>query len=196
VGTFQPRFTHPLLDVPAGFARRPGYYAKVAWQPPIPLRLELFRYDNNANPEEVNADMEWGWRTQFTQAAAVARIGGTTLKSQAMEGRTRMGFETDGARWIDCRFRSAFLLLTRAFGRVGLAARAEAFATRNQGSIAGANYDEDGWSAMLAAKREFGRVTGLVELLHVSSKREDREDVGLDPRQEQSQVQAQMRIRW
>ena len=49
----QPRFTHPLLDVDSGFAPRPGYYAKLAWQPPLPVRLELFRYDNRADPEEV-----------------------------------------------------------------------------------------------------------------------------------------------
>jgi len=196
IAAIQPRYTHPLLDVPAGFARRPGYYAKLAWQPPAPVRIELFRYDNNANPEDVNADMEWGWRTQFTQAAAIARVGGTTLKGQAMEGRTRMGFEESGVRWIDCRFRSAFLLLTHSFGPIGLAVRGEGFETRNKGSLADADYDEGGWSAMIAAKREFGPAAALIELLHVSSRREDREDVGLNPRQSQTQVQAQMRIHW
>jgi hypothetical protein len=49
---------------------------------------------------------------------------------------------------------------------------------------------------MLAAKREWGPVTGLVELLHVSSKREDREDVGLEPRQRQTSLQAQLRMHW
>jgi hypothetical protein len=47
----QAPFTHPLLDVHGGFAHRLGYYAKLAWQPPIPLRVELFRYDNEANPK-------------------------------------------------------------------------------------------------------------------------------------------------
>ena len=51
-------------------------------------------------------------------------------------------------------------------------------------------YDDTGWSAMLAAKREWRNVTGLVELLHVSSKRQDREEVGLNPRQRQTQLQA------
>jgi hypothetical protein len=113
-----------------------------------------------------------------------------------MEGRTRMGFEEGGARWVDCRFRSAFLLVTHAVGSVGLAARGEAFATRNQGSLAGSGYDEGGWSAMVAAKRQLGPVTGLIELLHVSSRRDDRDDVGLAPRQRQTQLQAQMRMHW
>ena len=106
-----------------GFARRPGYYAKLAWQPPVPVRIELFRYDNRADPEDVNRDLEWGWRTHFNNVGLVAKLGGgAELKVQAMEGRTRMGFvEPDGRRWVDNRFRSAFALLTRPFGPVGLA---------------------------------------------------------------------------
>lgn len=47
---YQPPFTHPLLDVDRGFARQPGYYAKLAWQLPLAVRFELFRYDNRADP--------------------------------------------------------------------------------------------------------------------------------------------------
>ena len=49
---------------------------------------------------------------------------------------------------------------------------------------------------MIAGKREWGQFTGLVELLHVSSRREDREDIGLAPRQRQTQLQAELRMRW
>jgi DNA-binding response OmpR family regulator len=108
-----------------------------------------------------------------------------------------MGFvESVGRRWVDNRFRSAFLLLTKPIGPLGLAARIEAFDTRNHGSDIRDEYDDSGWAAMLAGKREFGRFTGLVELLHVSSKREDRAGIGLDPRQHQTQVQAEVRMRW
>jgi len=54
---YQAPFTHPLLDVEPGFARRPGYYAKLVWQPPVPVRIELFRYDNRANPEAVTSQL-------------------------------------------------------------------------------------------------------------------------------------------
>src|SRR3954454_12741565 len=60
VGGYQAPFTHPLLDVHRGFSRRPGYYAKLSWQPPIPIHFELFGYANRANPEDLNADLEWG----------------------------------------------------------------------------------------------------------------------------------------
>src|SRR5262249_52318391 len=159
---------------------RPGYYAKLAWQPPIPVRIELFRYDNRADPEAVTSDLEWGWRTRFNHVGLVADLGGgTELKAQALTGRTEMGFREPEKRWINNRFRSAFLLLTRPFGSVRLTTRIDAFDTRNRGSDVTDEYDDAGWSAMLAAKRDWAHFTGLLELLHVSSKREDRDEVGL-----------------
>ena len=197
IGQMQGPITHPLLDIHSGFAHRPGYYAKFAWQPPLPLRIELFRYDNRANPEDVTPTHEWGWRTRFDQLAGVARLpSGIEFKAQALSGTTDMGFRRDGKRWVESRFRSAFLLATRPFGPFGLAVRGERFDTRNHGSVVGDDYDETGWSGMIAAKREWGPVTGLVELLHVSSEREDREDIGLAPRQRQTSLQAEMRMRW
>lgn len=197
VAAYQAPFTHPLTDIHGGFAHRPGYYAKLAWQPPIPVRFELFRYDNRADPENVDADLEWGWRTRFTDLGIAAELGkGTQLKAQALGGRTRMGFFDGDRRWVDNRFRSAFVLLTHAFGRFGVAARAEGFETRNHGSDVDSEYNETGWSAMIAGKHEWGRFAALIELLHVSSRRENREDVGLAPRQRQTQAQAQLRMHW
>jgi hypothetical protein len=197
IGAYQAPFTHPLLDLGPGFARRPGYYAKLSWEPPIPLRIELLRYDNRANPEWVNPDLEWGWRTWFDEVGLVADLGsGATLKGQALEGRTRMGFAEDDRRWVDNRFRSAFLLLSKPIEAVTISARAEAFDTRNRGSEVGNEYDETGWSVMAAVKRDWEHITGLLELLHVSSERENREDAGLRPRQRQNQIQAEVRMHW
>lgn len=194
---YQAPFTHPLLDVHGGFAHRPGYYAKLSWQPPAPVRVDLFRYDNRANPQDNNPDLEWGWRTCFNQVSAVAELGGgAELKAQAMSGHTRMGFPDGERRWVDARFHSAFVLVTKPIGRFGLAARAEAFDVRNHGSVWDREFNDTGWSAMVAGKREWGAVTGLIELLHVSSKREDREELGLKPRQRQTQLQAEVRMHW
>ena len=198
IAGYQAQFTHPLLDVRHGFADRPGYYAKLDWQPPVPVRIELFRYDNRADPEAVNQNLEWGWRTHFNHVGLIGNLGGgASLKLQAIDGRTRMGFvETGGHRWVDNRFRSAFALLTRPFGPFGLAARLEAFGTRNRGSDVDDEYDEKGWATMLAARRDWRHFSGLVELLHVSSRREQREELGLAPRQRQTQLQAELRMRW
>jgi hypothetical protein len=193
----QAPFTDPLVDLHSGFAHRPGYYAKLAWQPPIPVRLELFRYDNRANPQDVNSNLEWGWRTQFNHLGLIAELGkGAELKAQAIEGRTRMGYIEDGRRWVDNRFRSAFVMATAPVGPIGLAVRAETFRTRNRGSWWDDEYDETGWSAMIAAKHDFGRLTGLVELLHVSSENEYREEIALDRRSKQTELQAELRMRW
>jgi len=194
---YQAPYTHPLLDVRQGFADRPGYYAKLSWAPPIPVRFELFRYDNRADPEAVTNDLEWGWRTWFNNAGIVADLGqGAELKAQALQGRTKMGFPQDGRRWINNRFRSAYVLVSRPFGTIGISGRIDAFDTQNRGSDVRDEYDDRGWSAMLAAKREWTHFTALIELLHVSSEREDREEAGLEPRQNQTQLQAELRIHW
>ena len=194
---YQAPYTHPLLDVGVGFAERPGYYAKLAWQLPVPVRLELFRYDNRADPEAVNSDLEWGWNTQFNQLAMVADLGGgTELKAQALRGRTRMGTDETGRRWIDNRFRSAFALLTRPFGAIRFTGRIDAFETRNRGSDVGDEYDDKGWSVMVAAKRDWTNFSFILEVLHVSSEREDREEAGIEPRQRQTQLQAELRTKW
>jgi hypothetical protein len=193
----QPRFTHPLLDVEPGFAHRPGYYAKLTWQPPVPVRIELFRYDNRADPEAINEDMEWGWRTQFNNLGIAADLGGgNQLKLQALTGRTRMGDSDATGIWIDNRFRSAFALASHNFTNGGIAARLDAFDSRQHGTLVAAESNETGWAATLAGHRDFGPVTAFLELLHVSSKREFREEVGLAPRQRQTALQAQLRARW
>src|SRR5579884_2415467 len=112
VGVFagvQARYTHPLLDIHEGFAKHLGYYAKLAWSPPVPIRIELLRYDNGANPQDVTSSgPEWGWRTRFDHIGMVADLGsGTEFKSQVLQGTTRMGFPAGGRRWVDERFRSA-----------------------------------------------------------------------------------------
>jgi len=197
IGAMQASYTHPFLDIHGGFAHRPGYYARLAWQPPVPVHVALFRYDNRADPEERTETYEWGWRTRFNQLSAVAQLpSGVELKTQALAGTTDMGFHRGARRWVETRFRSAFLLATRSFGRIGMAVRGDGFDTRNHGSIVGDDYDETGWSVMIAGKREWGPVTGLVELLHVSSRREDRADAGLEPRQHQTSLQAEVRMRW
>ena len=87
-------------------------------------------------------------------------------------------------------------MVTRPVGKIGVAARAEAFDTRHRGSLWDDEYDEHGWSAMLAAKREWGHLTGLVELLHVWSDTPAREYADEPARQKQTQLQAELRMRW
>ncbi|WP_206367649.1 hypothetical protein [Sphingomonas piscis] len=195
---YQPQYTHPLLDVSPGFARRPGYYARVAWQTPDNVRLELFRYDNRARPEWVNEELEWGWRTRFQQVAAVARpLGELEIKGQAMVGRTQMGIEEQGRLWVDARFKAAFLLATHPLGKGKLAARIEKFHVRQNGSLLTQDAGEPGRAALLAYSHPLAAgLTGIAEALHVSSRRGQREEIGLAARQTQTQLQVSIRFFW
>lgn len=194
----QAEYTHPLLDVHSGFGRHIGYYAKLAWQPPVPVRIELFRYDNRGDPEDATLKgPEWGWRTRFNDVGLVADLGsGTELRSQALQGATRMGYPQPVRRWFDVRFRSAYVLLSHRKGAVTISARGDAFDTRHRGSLWDDEYDEHGWAGMLAAKRDWKHVSALVELFHVWSNTPAREAADEPERQKQTQVQAELRMHW
>lgn len=197
IADYQAPYTHPLSDIRAGFASHPGYYVKFAWAPPLPVRFEFFRYDNEANPDAVNGHHEWGWHTSFEEAGLAADLGsGAELKAQALSGRTLMGHIEDGLRSVHTQFRSAFVLLTRPVGPIGFAGRIDLFDTRNHGSDTSSEYDEHGWSAMIAAKHDWTHFTGLVEFLHVWSRRNELEVMGLSENQPQNQLQAEVRMHW
>ena len=199
ISRVQPQFTHPTIYLGEGFAQHPGYYLKLAWAPAAPFRVELFHFDNRADPEDLNAELEWGWRTRFDQIAGEVRLGRTTrLKAQAMIGRSRMGFvNSAGKIWVDSHFRSAFGLVSHDFAQGGIALRGEAFATRQDGSrLTGAD-NEHGWATTLAGHWMLDHGLSIwLEALHVQSCRDARLREGLNPEQHQNQLQLVLRGRW
>ncbi len=194
----QPPYTHPVMDLDPGTLSRPGFYAKLAWDLPVPVHLEVLHYDNNGNPEAVNSNLEWGWRTIFNNVGMVAEFAdGWQARAQALAGHTRMGFEMSGADWIDTRFRSAYGMVTRHLERGAISARFDLFDTRNSGSAVTSENDEDGWAATIAARRSLNRVmTAFVEFLHVESSRDARARLALAPHQSQNQFQLALRALW
>jgi hypothetical protein len=159
------------------------------------IRLHAFHYDNRGDPEAVNSQLQWGWRTRFTEVGGTAAAGVTRFTVQALAGRAEMGFPMPDRIWVDTRFKSAFALVTRTIGRGSVSGRIEAFGTRGTGSVLGADESEDGWAATLAARRCFGaHVTVLGEALHVESDRGARVRSGLDPHQNQTVLQLAMRL--
>jgi hypothetical protein len=192
----QPRFTHPVKEMDGGFLSRPGIYVKLAWRPPVPVRIEAIHYDNRSNPESVNDEMEWGWRTRFDNVGLVADLGPSTqLRAQAMRGHTLMGPEEAGTIWVDMRFRSAFALITQRLAKGSVSGRIDAFATRNRGSGVIDDDNEKGWAVTVDGRRALGpHTTILLEALHVSSRRDARRREGLSPRQVQTQIQAVLRL--
>jgi hypothetical protein len=170
----------------SGVCHRPGYYAKLGWQPPIPVRIELFRYDNRADPEASTTTSNGAGGPIQPMSGWLADLGAAReLKAQAM---------TAAPAWVSPRTAAGAGSTTASARRsccsAGrsessvIAARLEAFDTRNRGSWWDDEYDENGWAAMLAGKREWGPFTGLVELLHVSSDNRERASMSaLRPRQ-------------
>jgi hypothetical protein len=190
--TAQAPKTRPVIELDD----RPGIYARLGWSSEA-IRLTAFYYDNRGDPEAVNDQLQWGWRTRF--ASLSAQLGDarrTTLTAQAMTGTTQMGFPMPDRIWVDTRFRSAFLLATRRLGTVAsVSGRIEAFGTRGRGSVLAEASDEDGWAVTAAARRRFGdHVTQLAELLHLESTRDERVRLALAPRQTQTVAQLSVRL--
>ena len=184
--------TRPVIEIDG----RPGFYGRLGWSDAA-RSLYVFYYDNRSDPAAVTPGLQWGWRTRFLATGTRATVTpSVTLTAQAVSGTTRMGVPENGRLWIDTRFRSAFLLATRRLGDASaLSARIEAFGTRGRGSEEGPESGEDGWAVTGAGRHNLGEhVSLLAELLHVESRRGERERVGLAPRQEQTVAQFALRV--
>ncbi len=198
IANIQPRDSHPVLEVDGGYMKRPGWYAKLAWDLPVPVHVEAIHYDNDSSPTSKTEYMEWGWRTKFDNIGLVASVlPETQLRMQGMSGSTLMGWVMAGHHLVDMRFRSGYALLTHYFDKGSVSARIEGFNTRNRGSVLDATDDEDGWSAMLAGRRTLGKhVTALAEALYVESSKDAQQRAGLGPDQSSTQLQMSLRVRW
>ena len=186
--------TRPVIELD----NRPGYYLKASWTPPGPLEVQAFHYDNRGDPEAVTGSLQWGWHTRFDNLSAILDVTpGLRLTAQGMSGRTEMGYREGDRLWVDTRFRSAFLLATQRVGVGTVSARAEAFGTRSRGSEMPEEYGEEGWAITAAARRPITRnATVLVEALHVESRRDARDDLGIDEHQAQTVLRGQLRVQF
>jgi hypothetical protein len=191
--------TSPMIDLD----HRIGWYAKLTWAPPGPFELQYFHYDNRGDPEVMNDDLQWGWRTRFDHLGAIVDLDGKTrLTLQAIDGTTIMGFPGGSAarRWVDMRYRSAFLLGTRRLSmgstNGSISGRIEAFNTRNHGSIVLSDDNETGWAATAATRWPLFRyATLLAEAVHIDSRRDARLREDIDPRQHQNILRLSLRLR-
>lgn len=178
---------------------RVGFYGRAEWRPSSSFMINAFYYDNRGDPAAVVPSLQWGWRTRFLNLGLVADLpGGLRLISQAMQGTTQMGFKLNGIVWVDTRYRSAFALLTRPVGAGAVTVRGDWFDTKERGSrMVHADESEDGW-ALTAAVRwpVWTYATLFVEALHVESDRGARFRAGLPAQEDQTVLQAALRLRW
>lgn len=189
---FQGRITNPFWELDG----RPGYYARLDWQTPWPVSVNLFRYDNRGDRMSGH-DLQTAWRTRFWNAGAMASLGErTTAKAQVLWGNTLVGPETPFGYPADVDFAAAYLLLSRELGGGKLTARGDWFKTRDNSFVASDNNNEHGWAAMLAYKHPLTPFAdAFVELLHVESNRPARlVNGGIAAEQNQTQLQTSLRF--
>jgi hypothetical protein len=186
--------TRPLVEIDDKI----GFYVKLGWAPPGPFEIQYFHYDNLGDPQELGGNKQWGWRTRFDHLGAILDLGPSTrLIGQALTGTTLMGYPRGGPqRWVNTRYRSAFLMATRTIGPGTLSARIETFDTRNHGSVVLAEDDETGWSANAAIRWPLASFATLLgEALHIDSRRRSRLRDAVAPRQRQTILQLSLRLR-
>jgi hypothetical protein len=189
---YQDRITNPFWEVD-GHA---GYYARVDWQTPWPVSVNLFRYDNKGDRLSTY-ELQTAWRTRFWNAGASAALGErTTAKAQVLWGNTLVGPDTPFGYPTDVDFAAAYLLLSRELGGGKLSARGDWFETHDNTYVADDNNNEHGWSAMLAYKHSVTHFAdAIVEVLHVESNRPARVvNGGIAAQQNQTQLQTSLRL--
>jgi hypothetical protein len=186
--------TRSLIEID----KRVGFYGRFEWRPPWPVGAALFYYDNRGDPQAFTPLGQWGWRTRFWNLGINADLGPhTRLLAQGMTGSTVMGFKTNGERWVNTQFSSAYVSVTQSLNdKAAVTVRTEVFRTHERGSEMSPLESEHGWSTTVALRYNIrDNVTGFAEALNVRSRRGVRVDLGLDPFQAQTVFQLGLRVR-
>lgn len=178
----------PFLEIDG----RPGAYAGLEARYLDRLVVRVLRYDNRADPGEVNSVAGVvAWHTTFTSAGVrLETLRGWTLIAQWLDGSTEIDPHGFAAAWP---YRAGFGLISRRFGRHTLSARYDRFwidATAQE-----ADGTQSGHALTAAYAFEAGahwRVS--LEWLQVVSDSYNRQELyGLPPLATQTQVQLAVR---
>ena len=152
---------------------------KLAWQPPIPIRHRAVPLRQPRQPDaSTTRSSGAGGRSSTISAWSPTSAAAPSSRRRRMQGTTAWAMRKMAAAG------STTASVPPSFcspSRRRLSASPPASKHSEPATAAadvGDEYDDTGWSAMVAGKRDWGQFTGLVELLRVSSRRENREDVG------------------
>jgi hypothetical protein len=175
---------------------RAGYYGRVEWRPSGDVALDAVYFNNAGDKVGVTPDLQWAWKTWFTDVGADVRLReGTHLKAQALAGRTLMGFETGDGLFADVVFRSAYGLLSQDFGKSTVTGRLDVFDVHDHSLRSIDNNDEHGWALTAAWRRPISKHADVrLEALHVRSVRPSRAYGGAKAEQAQTVLQSSLRL--
>lgn len=194
--SFRPNQAHsaePFREIDG----RAGYYARVEWKMAAPVAIDAMHYDN-AGDRVSRQDRQTAWETRFTNIGLRARLAeGTHVLAQAMAGQTVwIPLAAGPVPYVDdVDFASAYVMLDHEFGgHQGVAARLDAFETKDNQPYSLNSTPEDGWALTAAYRNQLpGGFLLMLEGLYVSSERGSRPMVGVARDQEQMQVQSSLR---
>jgi hypothetical protein len=172
---------------------RVGWYAGASWDDSRQWRVEIFRYDNEANPGAHQEDY-FAWHTRFWDAGFSDRIGEFTLLSQALTGSTIIAPFPGFISTTD--YDAAYALLGWERDDWRIAGRADLFDTRTYNTFGATPALSENGHALTASvswlPNDWFRLTG--EVLSLTSTRDERAILGVDPRQTETQIQLSARF--
>jgi len=182
----QPPGTTPIFEE---IDQRPGWYGGATWNDSDQWRLQLFRYDNEANPSAMS-DGVFAWHTDFWDAGFSKTWNEFTVLAQGLTGMTVIAPAPGFSSVTD--FDSAYGLLGWERDDWRLAARADVFRTSTAGNSL---FSENGYALTFATSwlpKDWLRITG--EVLYIDSTRNERIVEGIAPNEAATQVQLSLRF--
>jgi hypothetical protein len=153
--------------------------------------LRLLRYDNRADPSEIDSVSHViAWDTHFNSAGVrIEADHGWTVIAQWLDGDTIIAPPGLQLSWP---FRSEFALLAKRFGRHTLSARYDRFAVDNRTPSGDGMQDGHAWTAAYVFEPDaHWRFT--LEWLQVMSNSYNRQDAGGPPLATETQLQLAVR---
>ncbi len=189
----------PRTDLYYEIDRRPGYYAGVSWRHGETLEVRALHYDNRADPGASNKGGDYAWETRFSNIGVrYEPTENLTLLAQHMEGKTYVGPDSAGPYQFEMRLEAWFGLASYERGPHRLSVRYDHFMTRqDRGFWSEYAYDDAGHALTVAWTERLGeRWEVVAEWLHVRSLFAPREDLGVEPRSSDNQLQLALRYRF
>jgi len=168
-----------------------GWYAGASWDEIGIGKIQVLRYDNEANPTKIRTQV--AWETSFWSAGAQTQIGNVTLLAQGMTGETYI--EPSPYFESETYYDSAYLLAGWSMSDSWrIAGRYDYFATEEEHTGDVLPLSEHGNAYTFAVNylpNDWLRVTA--ELLHIDSTRTQRVVTGDSPKAQETQFQLSLR---
>lgn len=185
---FVPDASDPFLELDD----RPGYHATAEWEWHGRARMLAGHYDNRADPEVFNADLQWSWATHYSHVGVKWQWSeNTELIGQYLQGNTLMRSERTGVDLVNNDFHSAFLMLSHQAGPHRLTARLEEYGVDDRDAMAVDDNEEYGRGFTLGYGYRLSRNWFLqAEYTRLQSDRPSRarHDQPVDLRERQAQL--------